>query len=54
MSLEKSAAEWADEILCKTRVRNPYAEEELAEAGFDIRKEAGGLQEFYSGLAMKV
>lgn len=54
VSLEKSAAEWADEILCKKRVRNPYAEEELAEAGFDIRKEAGGLQEFYSGLAMEV
>jgi len=52
MSLEKSAEEWGDEILCRKTRRNPYALQELEDAGVDIQKEAGKLQEFYGSLAL--
>lgn len=50
MSLEKSAEEWADEILCCKNERNPYAAQELANAGFDIKEEVCKLYSLYDSL----
>lgn len=50
LRLEQSTTEWAEEILCRQGKRNSHAEKELAEAGFDIKTEAGRLQNFYETL----
>lgn len=50
LRLEQSTTAWAEEILRRQGKRNSHAEKELAEAGFDIKTEAGRLQNFYEEL----
>lgn len=48
LSLEEGAASWARSILAKSYYRNPHASRELAEAGFDIMKQAKSLVCWYN------
>lgn len=49
ISLKKKPEEWAEIILKESKVKRKNMEEEIIEAGYDIRREIGKLEKFYEG-----
>lgn len=49
ISLKKKPEEWAEIILRESKVKRKNMEEEIIEAGYDIRREIGKLEKFYEG-----
>lgn len=49
ISLKIPAEKWAEEILKKSNIPRRGMQKEIADAGYDIEKEIGKLEEFYEG-----
>lgn len=49
ISLKIPAENWTEEILKKSNIPRRDMQKEIADAGYDIEKEIGKLEEFYEG-----
>ena len=49
ISLEIPVEKWAEEILKKSNIPRRDMQKEIADAGYDIKKEIGKLEELYEG-----